>query len=71
MQLRRKADVAQFAGLIIVLDLPNPFDTGMHEAGPNQPGVRRGVAAYALDTARAARLWRTSVDMLVAAAAAK
>ncbi len=33
-------------------------------AGPNQPGSRRGVAAYALDPAAAARLWQVSVDTL-------
>ena len=35
-----------------------------NEAGPNQPGSRRGVAAYALDPAAAARLWHVSVDTL-------
>jgi NAD(P)-dependent dehydrogenase (short-subunit alcohol dehydrogenase family) len=35
-----------------------------HEAEPNQPGVRRGVAAYALDPEAAARLWQVSVETL-------
>jgi NAD(P)-dependent dehydrogenase (short-subunit alcohol dehydrogenase family) len=35
-----------------------------NEAGPNQPGTRRGVAAYALDPAAAARLWQVSVETL-------
>jgi NAD(P)-dependent dehydrogenase (short-subunit alcohol dehydrogenase family) len=35
-----------------------------NEAGPNQPGSRRGVAAYALDPAAAAQLWQVSVDTL-------
>ncbi|HEY2174351.1 MAG TPA: SDR family NAD(P)-dependent oxidoreductase [Mycobacteriales bacterium] len=35
-----------------------------NEAGPNQPGTRRGVAAYALDPHAAGRLWRASVDLL-------
>ncbi|MBO3744779.1 SDR family NAD(P)-dependent oxidoreductase [Streptosporangiaceae bacterium NEAU-GS5] len=35
-----------------------------NEAGPNQPGVRRGVAAYALDPDRAALLWQVSRDMI-------
>ncbi|WP_406364179.1 SDR family NAD(P)-dependent oxidoreductase [Streptomyces sp. NBC_01579] len=39
-----------------------------NEARPHQPGVRRGVAAHALDPQRAARLWQISVDMLAAAA---
>jgi NAD(P)-dependent dehydrogenase (short-subunit alcohol dehydrogenase family) len=34
------------------------------EAGPNRPGVRRGVAAYALDPEAAARLWRVSLETL-------
>ncbi|SHN09699.1 SDR family NAD(P)-dependent oxidoreductase [Actinacidiphila paucisporea] len=34
------------------------------EAGPNRPGVRRGVADYALDPADAARLWQVSLDLL-------
>jgi NAD(P)-dependent dehydrogenase (short-subunit alcohol dehydrogenase family) len=33
-------------------------------AGPYVPGVRRGVAAYALDPAKAARLWNLSLDLL-------
>jgi hypothetical protein len=35
-----------------------------NEAEPNQPGIRRGVAAYALDPEKAARLWQVSMDML-------
>ena len=35
-----------------------------NEAGPNQPGTRRGVAAYALDPEAAALLWQVSVDTL-------
>lgn len=38
-----------------------------NEAEPNQPGVRRGVAAYALDPANASRLWQTSIDLLARA----
>ncbi|MFC4532797.1 SDR family NAD(P)-dependent oxidoreductase [Sphaerisporangium dianthi] len=37
------------------------------EAGPYRPGVRRGVAAHALDPEKAARLWRISVEMLTPA----
>jgi NAD(P)-dependent dehydrogenase (short-subunit alcohol dehydrogenase family) len=37
-----------------------------NEAEPNQPGTRRGVAAYALDPEAAARLWQVSLDMLAA-----
>ena len=35
-----------------------------NEAGPHQPGIRRGVADYALDADGAARLWRLSLDLL-------
>ena len=35
-----------------------------NEAGPNQPGTRQGVAAYALDPAAAEELWRVSVETL-------
>jgi NAD(P)-dependent dehydrogenase (short-subunit alcohol dehydrogenase family) len=35
-------------------------------AEPHQPGVRRGVAAYALDPGYAARLWQVSLDTLAA-----
>jgi NAD(P)-dependent dehydrogenase (short-subunit alcohol dehydrogenase family) len=34
------------------------------EAGPNEPGTRRGVAAHALDPEAAARLWDVSVRTL-------
>src|SRR5215472_3563221 len=34
------------------------------EAGPHQPGIRRGVAAYALDPEHAKGLWDLSVGML-------
>ncbi|MCO6011009.1 SDR family NAD(P)-dependent oxidoreductase [Actinoallomurus purpureus] len=37
------------------------------EAEPHEPGVRRGVAAHALDPDKAARLWRLSLDLLAAA----
>jgi NAD(P)-dependent dehydrogenase (short-subunit alcohol dehydrogenase family) len=34
------------------------------EAGPHVPGIRRGVADYALDPEHAARLWQLSLDLL-------
>ncbi|MFB8006091.1 SDR family NAD(P)-dependent oxidoreductase [Nocardia sp. NPDC056000] len=37
------------------------------EAEPHRPGVRRGVAAYALDPANSARLWQVSLDTLASA----
>jgi NAD(P)-dependent dehydrogenase (short-subunit alcohol dehydrogenase family) len=35
-----------------------------NEAEPHQPGIGRGVAAYALDPEKAARLWPVSIDTL-------
>jgi NAD(P)-dependent dehydrogenase (short-subunit alcohol dehydrogenase family) len=34
-----------------------------NEAEPHQPGIRRGVAAYALDPDNAARLWQVSIAL--------
>ena len=34
------------------------------QAGPYVPGIRRGVAAYALDPVKAARLWQLSAGLL-------
>ena len=34
------------------------------EAEPHQAGIRRGVAAYALDPEHARRLWEISLGML-------
>jgi hypothetical protein len=34
------------------------------EAVPFAPGVRRGVAAYALDPQKAARLWQVSLELI-------
>jgi len=39
------------------------FEDG-NEAGPARPGIRRGVAAYALDPGNAARLWELSAALL-------
>ncbi|WP_127355594.1 SDR family NAD(P)-dependent oxidoreductase [Actinacidiphila soli] len=35
-----------------------------NEAGPHEPGIRRGVAAYAIDPGNAARLWQVSLDLI-------
>ncbi|MDP9847242.1 SDR family NAD(P)-dependent oxidoreductase [Streptosporangium lutulentum] len=37
-----------------------------NEAEPNRPGMRQGVAAYALDPEAAARLWQVSIETLAA-----
>jgi NAD(P)-dependent dehydrogenase (short-subunit alcohol dehydrogenase family) len=39
-----------------------------NEAEPVQPGIRRGVAAYALDPDSAARLWQVSLGLLATTA---
>jgi NAD(P)-dependent dehydrogenase (short-subunit alcohol dehydrogenase family) len=43
------------------------FEDG-EEAVPFTPGVRRGVAGYALDPHKAARLWQVSLDLIQQAA---
>jgi NAD(P)-dependent dehydrogenase (short-subunit alcohol dehydrogenase family) len=42
-----------------------------NEAEPHRSGVRRGVAAYALDPVRAARLWEVSLDAVASARRAR
>ncbi|MFG2480775.1 SDR family NAD(P)-dependent oxidoreductase [Streptomyces fagopyri] len=63
-------DVAQGAATSVLLAASPLLDgvTGRYfedcnEAAPHRPGVRRGVAAYALDTDNAARLWQVSLDL--------
>jgi NAD(P)-dependent dehydrogenase (short-subunit alcohol dehydrogenase family) len=38
-----------------------------NEAGAHEPGIRRGVAAYALDPAAASRLWEVSTGLIASA----
>jgi NAD(P)-dependent dehydrogenase (short-subunit alcohol dehydrogenase family) len=52
----------------LVVGVTGRYFEDCNEAVPYQPGIRRGVAAYALDPDKAARLWRLSVDMLGRAA---
>jgi hypothetical protein len=35
-----------------------------NEGRPHRPGIRRGVAAYALDPEKADRRWQASLDTL-------
>ncbi len=51
----------------LVAGVTGKYFEDCQEAGPHVPGVRRGVAAYATDPAKAARLWQLSLDMLAAA----
>jgi NAD(P)-dependent dehydrogenase (short-subunit alcohol dehydrogenase family) len=41
-----------------------------NEAGPHQPGTRRGVAPYAVEPGNATRLWQLSAEMIASAATA-
>ena len=67
-------DIAQGAATSVLL-AASPLVAGVtgkyfedcQEAEPYVPGVRRGVAAYALDPEKAARLWQLSFDLLAAA----
>jgi NAD(P)-dependent dehydrogenase (short-subunit alcohol dehydrogenase family) len=56
------------AGSPLVKGVTGRYIEDCQEAGPHQPGVRRGVAGYALDPQAAARLWQISHDMVIAAA---
>ncbi|GLV60897.1 oxidoreductase [Dictyobacter sp. S3.2.2.5] len=48
----------------LVASVSGRYFEDCNEAGPHQPGIRRGVAAYAIDADRAARLWEISLNML-------
>jgi len=50
----------------LVDDVTGRYFEDCQEAVPYTPGVRRGVACYALDPERAARLWLLSRDLLTA-----
>jgi NAD(P)-dependent dehydrogenase (short-subunit alcohol dehydrogenase family) len=52
------------AGSPLVEGVTGRYFEDCQEAGPNVPGVRRGVAAYALDPAAAARLWQASTELI-------
>jgi NAD(P)-dependent dehydrogenase (short-subunit alcohol dehydrogenase family) len=52
------------AGSPLVEGVTGRYFEDCQEAGPHQPGVRRGVAGYALDPEAAARLWQVSTDMI-------
>jgi NAD(P)-dependent dehydrogenase (short-subunit alcohol dehydrogenase family) len=51
----------------LVQDVGGRYFEDCNEAGPNQPGTRTGVAAYALDPAAAQRLWTVSAGLLAGA----
>jgi len=64
-------DIAQGAATSVLLAASPLVDgvTGRYfedcqQAGPYVPGIRRGVAAYALDPVKAARLWQLSAGLL-------
>jgi NAD(P)-dependent dehydrogenase (short-subunit alcohol dehydrogenase family) len=79
-RLRTQMGVAQFTWKTVeqgaatsVLVATSPLLDGIggryfedcNEAGPNQPGARNGVAAYALDPEAAERLWQVTAETLV------
>jgi NAD(P)-dependent dehydrogenase (short-subunit alcohol dehydrogenase family) len=69
-------DIEQGAATSVLL-AASPLVTGIsgryfedcNEAEPQRPGVRSGVAAFALDPDAARRLWTASVEMLAVASA--
>jgi NAD(P)-dependent dehydrogenase (short-subunit alcohol dehydrogenase family) len=58
------ATSALLAGSPLVEGVSGRYFEDCQEAEPHQPGVRRGVAGYALDPERAARLWTVSAALL-------
>jgi hypothetical protein len=58
------------AGSPLVEGVTGRYFEDCQEAEPAQPGVRRGVAAYALDPSAADRLWQLSIDTLAGQAGA-
>jgi NAD(P)-dependent dehydrogenase (short-subunit alcohol dehydrogenase family) len=58
------ATSALLAGSPLVEGVSGRYFEDCNEAEPHQPGIRRGVAAYALDPSKAARLWQLSLEML-------
>jgi hypothetical protein len=51
-----------------LVDVTVRYFEDCQEAGPHQPGIRRGVASYTLDPEHATRLWELSLGMLSASA---
>ena len=51
-------------GLPVSVQFVGRYFEDANEAGPHLPGVRRGVADYALDPKKADRLWELSAAML-------
>ena len=51
----------------LVAGVTGKYFEDCQEAVPFVPGVRRGVAAYAIDPEKAARLWQLSLDLVAAA----
>jgi NAD(P)-dependent dehydrogenase (short-subunit alcohol dehydrogenase family) len=62
------ATSALLTGSPLVEGITGTYFEDCAPAVPHKPGVRRGVAAYALDPARAARLWETSAVLIDRAA---
>ena len=61
------ATSALLAGSPLVEGVTGRYFEDCEEAGPYVPGVRRGVASWALDPASAHRLWQLSLDLLAGA----
>ncbi|MEV7189739.1 SDR family NAD(P)-dependent oxidoreductase [Kitasatospora sp. NPDC093102] len=60
------ATSALLAGSPLVEGVTGRYFEDCREAVPHRPGVRRGIAEYALDPDKAARLWRLSTGLLAA-----
>lgn len=60
------ATSALLAASPLVEEITGRYFEDCQKAEPHQPGIRRGVAAYALDPEHAKRLWELSLRMLSA-----
>jgi NAD(P)-dependent dehydrogenase (short-subunit alcohol dehydrogenase family) len=61
------ATSALLAGSPLVAGVSGRYFEDCQEALPAEPGIRRGVAPYAVDPEAAARLWQVSADTLAGA----
>jgi hypothetical protein len=67
VQLRRRARAATsvlLAASPLVDGVSGRYFEDCNEAEPYRPGIRRGVAEYAIDPDNAARLWQVSLELL-------
>jgi hypothetical protein len=62
--IEQGAAIGHARRLPLVAGVTGRYFDDCQEAGLHQPGVRRGVAGYALDPEAATRPWQVSADMI-------